>query len=226
MPLYCVFITIDNVMIQTGGLKYTLLTDSLVSVNGREYAHEGSGSSLLTELYRHQVDDWPRFFKMDTLSKTGFMATELLLKDMSSIETDSEDSGCLHAIALFGSRASLHTDRTYQDTISDADNFYPSPSLFVYTLPNIVTGEIAIRNHFLGESVFYVMEHPDASVMAFHVNCLFQDCAVDSVLTGWVDCESGDSYHCFVTMVRRADAGKPVYLEEELRKIIDNLNNE
>ena len=42
----------------------------------------------------------------------------------------------------------------FQETIQHADSYYPSPALFVYTLPNIVTGEIAIRNKYYGETSF------------------------------------------------------------------------
>ena len=35
----------------------------------------------LTDLYRRYVGDYPKFFKMDGLSKLGFVATEMLLKE-------------------------------------------------------------------------------------------------------------------------------------------------
>ena len=53
--------------------------------------------------------------------------------------------------------ASLDTDIKYLATTKEL----PSPSVFVYTLPNIMIGEICIRNHFKGESFFFISENPD-----------------------------------------------------------------
>ena len=156
-------------------LDFVVLNQGYVSVNGRELEHEASGNALLTELYRNHIADWPKFFKMDTLSKAGFVASELLIKELGEHRLGSEEFAQGRAIVLFGATASLCADRNYQETIQDKDNYYPSPALFVYTLPNIVTGEIAIRNHWRGETSFYVTEAPDAAQMAFHLACAFQD---------------------------------------------------
>ena len=36
---------------------------------------------MLVELYRRFADDYPKFFKMDTLCRLGFIAAEILLKE-------------------------------------------------------------------------------------------------------------------------------------------------
>lgn len=36
----------------------------------------------ITELYREFAGDYPKFFKMDSLCRLGFMAAELLLKNI------------------------------------------------------------------------------------------------------------------------------------------------
>src|SRR3712207_7060242 len=51
----------------------------------------------------------------------------------------------------------LFRSQAYEQTICHRAQFFPSPSVFVYTLPNIVTGEIAIRNHYHGETHFFVI---------------------------------------------------------------------
>jgi 3-oxoacyl-[acyl-carrier-protein] synthase-1 len=72
--------------------------------------------------------------------------------------------------------------------------FFPSPSVFVYTLPNIVTGEIAIRNKFYGETSFYVLEHQDDA----EINRLIAEAALDtathSVIGGWLECAADDDF--------------------------------
>ncbi len=111
----------------------------------------------LVELYRKEVGDYPKFFKMDPLSRLGFVATEMLLK-----KSPKADYGVL----LFNRSSSMADDLAFQATIQSHTEWFPSPALFVYTLPNIVTGEIAIRNHFQTETNFMVLDAPHTDIMA------------------------------------------------------------
>ena len=205
-------------------LDFVVLNQGFVSVNCRVLEHESTGNALLSELYRNHIADWPKFFKMDTLSKAGFVATELLLKEIGERRCESEEYIQGRSIVLFGSTASLCADKNYQETIQNKDNYYPSPALFVYTLPNIVTGEIAIRNHWRGESSFYVLEAPDAEQMAFHLACAFQDSVTESILSGWVDSTMNDDFQAFMTVIRKEDVADTDWLTGQLKKMIDNLN--
>ena len=191
---------------------------------GLDFVVLNQGNANLTELYRTHIGDWPKFYKMDTLSKAGFVATELLLKKVGGPRCGSEEFIRSRAIVLFGSTASLCADRNYQETIQNGDNYYPSPALFVYTLPNIVTGEIAIRNHWRGETSFYVLEAPDAAQMAFHLACAFQDTDTESILAGWVDSSMNDDFQVFVTLISREDASDTEWLAGQLQLMINNLN--
>lgn len=166
--------------------QWVRITPDGVTVNGCPLAVETRGASLLTAIYRQQVNDYPRFFKMDSLSKLGFLATELLLKAAGSRHADS----CDRAVILFGHSGSICSDHQYQQTFERADDYFPSPALFVFTLPNIVTGEIALRNGYHGETAFYLLEHRDGQLISQVVNTLLQDGVTQSVITGWVDYES------------------------------------
>ncbi|MBO7588598.1 MAG: hypothetical protein J6T18_04155 [Bacteroidaceae bacterium] len=203
--------------------KYTVITGNTVTVCGRVLEHEHTGSAMLTEIYRAHAGDWPKFFKMDTLSKVGYLASELLLKELGERRLEAEEYTSARAIVLFGTTASLCADRNYQETIQDSDNYYPSPALFVYTLPNIVTGEIAIRNHYRGETSFYVLDGYDAGSMAFHLKCAFLDDVTESVLAGWVDSTGNDDFRSFFTLLYREDVQDLERLETELKGIMDNL---
>ena len=55
-----------------------------------DYVVLNQGNAQLTELYRAHIGDWPKFYKMDTLSKAGFVATELLLKKVGERRCGSE----------------------------------------------------------------------------------------------------------------------------------------
>ena len=161
------------------------ITPNEVRVNGKEINHKEQGNALLTELYRAYVGDYPKFFKMDTLSKLGFVASELLLQAEGAPRFEPRED---RAVVFFNRSASLQADTAYQETIQDPDNFYPSPAAFVYTLPNIVTGEIAIRNKYYGETSFIVMEQDDESIMTRELQNAFLDPMTKSILGGWLDC--------------------------------------
>ena len=204
-------------------LAYVLLTDSRINVNGREIGHERTGNAMLSELYRAQIGDWAKFFKMDTLSKVGFCASELLLKDLGVVRCGGEEYVSNVAVVLFGTTASLCADKNYQATISARENYFPSPALFVYTLPNIVTGEISIRNHYRGETSFYVTDGIDAAQLARHISQVFCDKVTECVLTGWIDCNDNDSFSSFFTMVDRGQASDCDWLEKQIGAIASKM---
>lgn len=139
--------------------------------------------SLLTSLYKQMIGDYPKFYKMDGLSRLGFMASEILLNAEKG-ETDKE-----RAIIFFNHSSSIASDRNYKESINDKDNYFPSPSIFVYTLPNIVTGEIAIRNHFHGETSFFILPDKDERMMEEILQASCRDDQSKSFLTGWIDYE-------------------------------------
>lgn len=139
--------------------------------------------SLLTSLYKQMIGDYPKFYKMDGLSRLGFVASEILL-NAEKEETEEEK-----AIIFFNHSSSIASDRNYKESIKDKDNYFPSPSIFVYTLPNIVTGEIAIRNHFHGETSFFILPDKDERLMEEILQASCLDAQSKSFLTGWIDYE-------------------------------------
>lgn len=139
--------------------------------------------SLLTSLYKQMIGNYPKFYKMDGLSRLGFVASEILLNAEKG-ETDKE-----RAIIFFNHSSSIASDRNYKESINDKNNYFPSPSIFVYTLPNIVTGEIAIRNHFHGETSFFILPDKDERMMEEILQASCRDAQSKSFLTGWIDYE-------------------------------------
>lgn len=176
--------------IHVGISSQIVITPDEAILNGQKLSTTKQGGALLTELYREKINDYPKFFKMDELCKLGFVASELLLQDCGDRHEGTAD----RAIVLFNRTGSLCNDRNYQKTINDMENFFPSPSLFVYTLPNIVTGEIAIRNHYYGETSFYVLDEDDpAQIRSMAEEVILQGRA-KSVICGWLDCEDKDHF--------------------------------
>lgn len=151
--------------------------------------------SLLTFLYKQMIGNYPKFYKMDGLSRLGFVASEILLnaeKGDTDVERREEEGERLleeRAIIFFNHSSSIASDRNYKESINDKDNYFPSPSIFVYTLPNIVTGEIAIRNHFHGETSFFILPDKDERMMEEILQASCRDDQSKSFLTGWIDYE-------------------------------------
>lgn len=158
---------------------------------GKEELGEQEGlehHSLLTSLYKQMIGDYPKFYKMDGLSRLGFVASEILLNAEKG-ETEEERKEEERAIIFFNHSSSIASDRNYKESIKDKDNYFPSPSIFVYTLPNIVTGEIAIRNHFQGETSFFILPDKDERLMEEILQASCRDAQSKSFLTGWIDYE-------------------------------------
>jgi hypothetical protein len=137
-------------------------------------------SVFFQELYRFLDICYAKFFKMDMLSKTLFLCSEALLKGtgLSSVEGNPHVAMC-----FFNRHSSLYTDKQYQETIQS----FPSPSLFIYTLPNIALGEVSIRNNFLGESCTFVAPEFDSTLCINYVNALMNLRKYKYVICGWFD---------------------------------------
>lgn len=135
-------------------------------------------SDSLSQIYREREYKYPKFFKMDNLSKTGFLLAEELLDEFPDMENRKKIS-----VICYNSLSSIVTDRNFANTIHK-EEYFPLPSLFVYTLPNIVTGELCIRYKFEGESSFYVSQCFSASLMVNQItDCI--NLGSDAVLTMW-----------------------------------------
>ena len=176
---------------QTRQTHRVMITPEGLTIDGEAQPSTATGKALLTELYRTYVGDYPKFYKMDGLSKLGFLASELLMKcEQDEQSTENEQ----RAVILFNHSSSIDTDRHYLASILPG-SYFPSPSLFVYTLPNIVTGEIAIRHHLNSETSFYSLASRDEQLMAYIQQATLSDTTTTSMITGWIDYED-ETHFC------------------------------
>lgn len=178
-------------------LSYSRITDDFVSLNGDLILRRSASDELnnvarhwLSEIYSKIGMEYPKFFKMDLLCKAGTMAAELVMRSLNMVNDEVKENW---AVLCFNAAGSLDDDRTYQQTIQTKENFFPSPAVFVYTLANIVSGEIAIRHHLRGESSCFVLEDFSAPV----ISLAFEDAldTADFGLGGWIEFDKG---HCDV----------------------------
>ena len=172
------------------------ITPQGVWLDGKVFAidKDGKQSSLLTALYKQIIGNYPKYYKMDGLCRLGFIASELLLKAERDEGSFTEDTNKTRAIVFFNRSSSIASDKKYLASIVEKDNYFPSPSVFVYTLPNIVTGEIAIRNGYHGETSFYILPHKNEFLMQDIIETTFMDEQTTSVLTGWLDYEDSEHF--------------------------------
>lgn len=180
------------------------ITPTSATLNGRPLPTTQTGDALLTELYRISQASYPKFYKMDGLCRLGFVASELLLDSLGEERFAVRDD---RAVVLLSRNGCLATDINYASTIKPGDDYFPSPAVFVYTLPNIVTGEIAIRNKYFAETSMYLTEttNPDEQqhILERLAGLTFADSAVNSILTGWLDYTDGMTFEARLAIINR-----------------------
>ena len=172
-----------------------------ITVDGQPLAVTQTGAKMLTEVYKRYIGDYPKYYKMDALAQLGFVATELLLRQ----EGEHPERRTDRAIVLFNHSSSLCADRDYERSIADKANYFPSPSVFVYTLPNIVCGEMAIRHGYHAETSFYILNGKDEAMMHDILRSTFQDSSLRSILAGWIDRRSADDFEADLKIIQKTN---------------------
>ena len=183
-----VIIVNDILVSQTHSVR---ITQDEIVVDGNRLDVKSHGKEMLTEVYKTKIGNYPKFYKMDMLSRLAFVASELLI----GCDEENDDHNNDRAVVLFNHSSSIIADRQYVKSI-EIDDFFPSPAAFVYTLPNITTGEIALRNGYHGETSFYILAERNEKLMQRVIKSTFIDRDIKSVIGGWIDCPSEDKFEC------------------------------
>ncbi|MCM4169030.1 hypothetical protein KCTC52924_00205 [Arenibacter antarcticus] len=193
---------------------YASIANNRVSLNdGIVFSEEKNDlSAFLKQAYKSLDTNYSKFFKMDALSKLGFLAADIILKSTQK-EPDLERNT---ALVFSNSASSLDTDRKHQKSIQDKDNYFPSPAVFVYTLPNICLGEISIKHKLYSENSFFIFNHINTGYLFDYANNLILSNKADEVLCGWVNCD-GEDYEAFVYLV--STEGTIPHTKEEILKL-------
>ena len=188
----------DILVSQTHSVK---ITQDEVVVDGSRLDVKSHGKEMLTEIYKTKIGDYPKFYKMDMLSRLAFIASELLIESEGQRTLTSNPStlNFSRAVVLFNHSSSIIADRQYVKSI-EKDDFFPSPAAFVYTLPNITTGEIALRNGYHGETSFYLLAERNEKLMQRVIKSTFIDHDTKSIIGGWIDCLSEDEFECEISL--------------------------
>lgn len=201
-----------------GGLKierYCIIKNNNVVVDGKLVFEDRNANGLKAfakSSYRYLKPSYNKFFKMDEISKLAFIASEFLLENIDLELYSPQDI----SVVLSNSESSLVTDKNHQNTINDIDNFFPSPSIFVYTLPNIMIGEISIRHGLRGENAFFIVENFNAELISSHINNLFLTNKLKAAVCGWVVASDND-YEAYLYFV--SGDGSIPHNPQEINKI-------
>ncbi len=154
-----------------------------------EFSEADDDGKFLKSIYKQLEIDYPKFYKMDRLSKLAFLTAEYLFKDEKILEKYKPDEV---AMVFSNSNSSLDTDIKHNSSITDKEKYFPKPAVFVYTLPNILMGEISIRHILRGENTFFITETFDAAFFAGYVINLLNKTKHKACLLGRADYMEGE----------------------------------
>ena len=190
--------------------QYCSIKKGRIILNGDEVFNDDTidFKDFIKLAYGHFETTYPKFFKMDNLSKLAFLTADLILK---TVKTPEQGSNI--ALVFSNKASSLDTDRMHQKTIADKAQFYPSPAVFVYTLPNICLGEISIRHSLYSENNFFIFDRFNPKHLVDYSAILLDENKAESVLCGWVNYDNND-YESILFLVEKN--GKIPFNVEEL----------
>jgi hypothetical protein len=169
------------------------------------------GPGFLLAAYRFLNLDYPKFHKMDNLCKSGWLAAEVLLTGTGIRKYERAATG----VVFTNANSSLDTDKRYIKSTREI----ASPALFVYTLPNIVIGEICIRHQLKGENAFFITEKFDASFLEQYVSNLVDNGSLDACICGWTDFLDEDYKTVLFLVEKEPTAAAQEFTKENLYKL-------
>jgi hypothetical protein len=171
---------------------------------------------FLLSIYQHLGVKYSKFYKMDNLAKLGWLAAELLLKDFDASQYQPTEIG----VVLSNASSSLDADKRYYNSVQEM----ASPALFVYTLPNIVIGEICIRHRFKGENAFFIFERFNPDFIASYVCNLLDTQQLKVCICGWVEL-LGNEYKTVLFLIEKEEKeGSVPFTIENINKIYSTAN--
>ncbi len=177
----------------------------MISINGEPFLTNDENEDFKAfskKVYKKTELNYPKFYKMDNISKLGFITSELLLSQTDFSEYAPERI----AVYLANSNSTLATDEIFFNSLKAV----PSPAVFVYTLPNIMIGEICIKNGFKGENSFFICREYQPDFIYRQIEMLFEQTDTDVVITGWVDFDyiDPDNYKAILCVIEKKENRK------------------
>ena len=144
------------------------------------HSEDSDFGTFIREIYKGQGGNNLKFYKMDDLCKLGYVAAEYLLKDKAFAPQET-------GVLLANAASSLHTDIKHQQGIDRDGDQAASPAVFVYTLPNVVSGEICIRHKIQGENAFFITRTYQPEQLERYAHIVMEKGNLKHCLIGWCE---------------------------------------
>lgn len=150
---------------------------------------DGGFVPFIRAAYKELRLDDRKFYKMDDLCKLGYVAVACLFaKNGGTTGYEPQEVG----MVLANASSSLDTDLKHQHIIDTLGDREASPAVFVYTLPNVVMGELCIRYKIQGENTFFISrQYPEAFIRRY-AERVMEKCRLRACLTGWCELLGND----------------------------------
>jgi hypothetical protein len=175
-------------------------------------------NKFFKEVFTTLNSSYAKFYKMDRLCKLAYLASEYLLASDHHKKYQPEEV----AMVFSNSSSSIDSDIKHQATIANRNKYFPEPATFVYTLPNIMLGEISIRHNLKGENMFFVSEKFDPEIMVDYISILLGNSRHKTCIAGWVEYTTTELSAAlfFVEPVLESN-GTHVFSVENIQKIME-----
>lgn len=157
-----------------------------VSEVAAEYSLPSSSlpfAEFIRSEFKELGQSYMKFYKMSDLSKALYVAVERLLEKFPGfVDIDNTRK----AIIISNRASSLEADAMHQEIVNRHNEEGASPAVFVYTLPNVATGEICIKHKIQGDNTFFI-ENEDSGFAEDYARNLVEYDYADAVICGWCD---------------------------------------
>ncbi|HZH88856.1 MAG TPA: hypothetical protein VFD78_06715 [Chitinophagaceae bacterium] len=132
----------------------------------------------LNLIYKDIGMKYPKFHKMDLQSKVAILAIELM-------NIPFKKWNPYNIAMLFDTQSgSITADKAFEASRTT----FPSPALFVYTLPNIFMGEIAIRHEIKGPHICLQLDpESTTSALSDRAEQILRNKKADVILWGQIN---------------------------------------
>ena len=207
---------------KTETINTVRLENSVVFIDNIIYhqSEQLNFDSFSKEIYTKLQLSYPKFFKMDNLSKLCFLSVELILQEVKQSKNWNADKV---AIVMANKNSSMDQDLKHFESIRNREDYFPSPSIFVYTLPNIMLGELCIRHQITGENSCFLMDKINPGFLYRYVYDLFENDHYRYCITGWVDyCDKAYEANLFLIEKRNGEKSYISDFNEYFYNVIAN----
>ena len=169
-----------------------------ICLNGKTIFNAEASLNLndfLFKAYKELDIKYPKFHKMDSVSKLGILTASLLFRQ-KNIQHEPLNTG----IMISSNSGCYVTDENYIKAVQeDPETSYPA--LFTYTLPSIVMGEICIKENIQGENLYVLSDSFDRSFLHQMAEIMIQEKGMKKCLIGWIEIRDDNTYKSYLELI-------------------------